>query len=380
MADDSFFGQQSFKILSRPDHTLAAGSINRSFSNRSFSSRSFGNQLARPGAGPRTSCVTKKNANTPHPWLRWVLGFLATTGSIAASAAADRLNGFDLGGALVPVQAIHQGGPPKDGIPAIDNPRFVAAGHTTLDADDRVLGVVRNGVAKAYPVRILNWHEVVNDRFGADGVAVTYCPLCRSGVAFLARAKGQQATFGVSGLLYDNNVLLYDRETQSLWSQMRHQAVTGPMKGERLEQLPMTHATWGWWRARHPDTLVLSFDTGVTRDYATDPYGDYERVPKLHFPISAVSDRLGVKDVVVGVAIDNRYKAYPLEALRKAKTAVNDTLAGRRITLHHDAASGATVVTDTTGNEIPSLVAYWFAWYAFHPDTEIFAAQEMDAP
>jgi len=139
--------------------------------------------------------------------------------------------------------------------------------------------------------------------------------------------------------------------------------------------LPMTHATWGWWRARHPDTLVLSFDTGVTRDYATDPYGDYERVPKLHFPISAVSDRLGVKDVVVGVAIDNRYKAYPLEALRKAKSAVNDTLAGRRITLHHDAASGATVVTDATGNEIPSLVAYWFAWYAFHPDTEIFAAQ-----
>ncbi|MDP1690685.1 MAG: DUF3179 domain-containing (seleno)protein [Burkholderiaceae bacterium] len=133
-------------------------------------------------------------------------------GVLTGAGAAPLLNGFDLAGASVPVQAIERGGPPKDGIPAIDRPRFVGADSAALAADDRVLGIVLNGVARAYPVRILNWHEVVNDRFGERAVVVTYCPLCGTGMAFdhpvvpgtAAAAQG----FGVSGLLYNSDVLL----------------------------------------------------------------------------------------------------------------------------------------------------------------------------
>lgn len=303
---------------------------------------------------------------------------LAALLALARFASADVVNGFDLSGSSIPDQEIYQGGPPKDGIPSIDRPKFLSAGDAALDAEDQVLGVFRNGVAKAYPVRILNWHEIVNDRFGNENVAVTYCPLCRSGIAFRATVKGKPATFGVSGLLYDNNVLLYDRETESLWSQMKHRAVTGPLKGEMLEPLPVSNTTWGWWRMKYPSTLVLSEDTGYQRDYRRDPYGDYATLPMLHFPISAVSQRYGLKEVVVGVEVAGRYKAYPLTELEKGVSRIRDTVAGQTVELRFDRKSRTAVVRAADGEEIPNLVAYWFAWYAFHPDTEVYEAKNKE--
>lgn len=308
---------------------------------------------------------------------RLLLTFAALL-ALARFASADVVNGFDLSGASIPDQEIYQGGPPKDGIPSIDRPKFLSAGDAVLDAEDRVMGVFRNGVAKAYPVRILNWHEIVNDRFGDENVAVTYCPLCRSGVVFRATVRGKPTTFGVSGLLYDNNVLLYDRETESLWSQMKHQAVTGSLKGETLEPLPVSNTTWEWWRTQHPNTLVLSEDTGYRRDYRRDPYGDYSTSPMLHFPISAVSQRYGLKEVVVGVEIGGRFKAYPLIELEKGASRIRDTVAGHPITICFDSKSRTTAVWAANGTEIPNLVAYWFAWYAFHPDTEVYEAKKAE--
>lgn len=196
--------------------------------------------------------------------------------TMALSAQAQTMNGFDVSETLVPAEQIHHGGPPKDGIPAIDRPRFVAASRAGfLEPDDAVLGIMHRGDARAYPVRILNWHEVVNDRIAGQPVAVTYCPLCGSGVAFVAEHGGTVLNFGVSGLLYNSDVLLYDRATQSLWSQLMGRAISGSMKGAVLTALPLAHTTWAHWRTMHPSSRVLTPDTGYVRNYDRDPYAGY---------------------------------------------------------------------------------------------------------
>ncbi|MFZ0789299.1 MAG: DUF3179 domain-containing protein, partial [Chromatiaceae bacterium] len=194
--------------------------------------------------------------------MRDLATFLLSLTLAASALAAPVKNGFDLVGALVPVSAILPGGPERDGIPAIDRPRFLPADEAPeVRTGDRVLGLRLDGQARAYPIAILNWHEIVNDRFGDLPVAVTYCPLCGTGMAFRAEAGGKPLQFGVSGLLYNSDVLLYDRQSESLWSQIDRRAISGPHKGERLEALPLEHTTWGDWQQRHPDTLVLSRDT-----------------------------------------------------------------------------------------------------------------------
>ncbi|MBT5928092.1 MAG: DUF3179 domain-containing protein, partial [Verrucomicrobia bacterium] len=131
------------------------------------------------------------------------------------------MNGFDLAESTIPVSEIVRGGPPRDGIPAIDNPKFLLSDAAQFLSDDElVIGLTRNGITRAYPLRIMLWHEVVNDTFGEEPVAVTYCPLCGTAVAFEAMIKDHKLTFGVSGLLFQSDVLMYDRQTESLWSQL----------------------------------------------------------------------------------------------------------------------------------------------------------------
>ena len=134
-----------------------------------------------------------------------------------------------------------------------------------LEHGDRVLALEANGVAKAYPIRILNWHEVVNDEIGGEPVLVSFCPLCGTGMAFDARLDGRRLIFGVSGLLYNSDVLMYDLETESLWTQIGSRALTGPRQGKKLRQIPLLHTTWERWREEHPDGLVLSRETGHDR-------------------------------------------------------------------------------------------------------------------
>lgn len=285
-------------------------------------------------------------------------------------------NGFDLAHALVPADAIQEGGPPRDGIPALDRPRFVAAaGADFLDDTDRVLGVSRNGVIKAYPIRILDYHEIVNDTFGGEAIVVTYCPLCGTGMAFLADVDGKPHRFGVSGLLFNSDVLLYDRETESLWSQLRKQAVTGSLRGATLTQIPMIQTTWRNWRQQHAETLVLSRNTGYHRDYRRSPYGDYATSRRLFFPVSRLDRRYHPKERVVGVEIDGHFKAYPFAELSGlANSELSDRIGAKTIRLQFDVTDRSAEVFDTEGKLLASTIGYWFAWMTFHPDSEVFQA------
>ena len=160
--------------------------------------------------------------------------------TIAPAVAQFDLNGFTIDDPLVPENEILRGGPPRDGIPSIDHPNFISSQAAELDSTDKVLGIHLNGVSKAYPINILNYHELVNDQFNGQAVAISFCPLCGTGIAFDAQLpNGESRSFGVSGLLYNSDLLMYDRETQSLWSQMEGKAINGPEKGTILERLPL---------------------------------------------------------------------------------------------------------------------------------------------
>ena len=283
------------------------------------------------------------------------------------------LAGFDLSRSSIPVEDILSGGPPKDGIPALLAPKFVPADQASyLQPRDRVIGVVRAGLAKAYPLRILNWHEVVNDSVGPTAIAVTYCPLTGSGVVFDRAVNGRTISFGVSGRLYQSNVLLYDHQTESLWSQLKAQAVTGPERGAQLLPLPSVTTTWGAWRRAHPSTLVLSDDTGHARDYTRNPYAGYEQSPEVMFPSKRVDTRLPAKERVLGVEVGGQAKAYPLARVERAGT-IDDEIGGMAVRIESDAAARtARIVRRADGKPVPTVTAYWFAWSAFHPDTAVW--------
>lgn len=292
-----------------------------------------------------------------------------------ATVVATSMNGFDLNDALIPADQIFQGGPPKDGIASIDKPRFVSASHAKLMPEQRVMGVNFAGQARAYPINILNRHEVVNDRYGDYRVAVTYCPLCGSGMVFRAPQPDQVMTFGVSGLLYNSDVLLYDRETLSLWSQLRMQAISGPRKAEKLILMAANHTTWQAWLNRYPDTQVLSKDTGFDFDYSHDPYGDYKKSANTWFPVAYQNHTYGNKEWVMGVVIDGRAKAYPFKELESGPGDFIDKINGKsvRILWSKDAASAR--IVDSGGEEVPTITAYWFAWYGFYPETAVYTAE-----
>lgn len=293
--------------------------------------------------------------------------------SFCGCAETGLYNGFDVEGSLVPIAEIHHGGPPRDGIPAIDEPVFITTAETDfLTPDARVLGVALGDESRAYPIGIMNWHEIVNDRVGGKHLAVTYCPLCGSGMAFSAEVSGRRLNFGVSGLLYNSDMLLYDRETQSLWSQLKAQAVTGPLKGTRLKAIPLAHTSWADWRKRHPRTLVLSRDTGYQRDYGRDPYAGYTDRRGLYFPVSRQDPRYHPKERVLGITIDGRHKAYPFAELSRGSGEMRDRLGGPELTIRYDSRHQTADALDVNGQPIPAVITFWFAWYAFHPETDVY--------
>lgn len=294
---------------------------------------------------------------------------------------AQVLNGFDLRQSLVPADQIFPGGPAKDGIPAIDRPQFVAAAQADfVQPDDQVLGLVVQGGSRAYPLRILNWHEVVNDQLGAEPVVITYCPLCGTGMVFGRRVGAKVLSFGVSGLLYNNDVLLYDRQTNSLWSQLMGQAISGPMKGQRLRDLPVTHTRWDDWQQAHAATQVLTTDTGAQRSYDRDPYAGYDTSSEVMFPLRFRSAGLHPKERVLGVVVGAQAKAYPFVELAKTKGTLTDHFAGRQWTIRFDQRASRATLHDEHGAQAPAVVGYWFAWYAFHPDTLVFRAEARGRP
>jgi hypothetical protein len=291
---------------------------------------------------------------------------------------AGESNSFDLAGALVPITEIHQGGPPRDGIPALDNPPFLAAQQAGfLKQGDYVLGMNRNGIAKAYPIGILNWHEIVNDHFGQEPVVISYCPLCGTGIAYSAYIDGAVRKFGVSGLLYNSDLLLYDRESESLWSQIEGQAISGPLKGQRLKPLTVLHTTWSEWRKLHPESLVLSTETGYRRDYNRDPYQGYQESAVLYFPVKHRDRRYHPKERIIGIELNGNFKAYPFTELARVDgQTLKDRIAGEAIEIRFNVPLRSGQVFDAEGVELPSVNSFWFAWVAFHPDTAVFGSAD----
>jgi hypothetical protein len=227
------------------------------------------------------------------------------------------------------LEEIVWGGVVKDGIPALTNPTHITAAEADyLGDDDQVFGVALNGDARAYPLRIMDWHEMFNDVVGGVPVALAYCTLCGAGILYDARVPGRDApfVFGSSGFLYRSNKLMYDQETHSLWNQFTGRPVVGPLTGSGIELtvLPVAITSWANWRERHPDTKVLSLDTGYARDYQPGrPYGEYFASPELMFPTLVPDKRLAPKDQVFVLRRGDRPKAWPLKAFAGGKV-IND--------------------------------------------------------
>ncbi|MFN8006800.1 MAG: DUF3179 domain-containing protein [Terriglobia bacterium] len=235
-------------------------------------------------------------------------------------SAGAGLPPFDITKRSIPREAILDGGPPKDGIPALDHPRFVTAKEAAafLKDKDRVIGVYRNGEAKAYPLKVMIWHELVNDEIGGKPSTISYCPLNGAGVVYDPLVSDRQFTFGVTGKLYNSTVVLYDRQTQSLWSQVTKEAIAGPSTGIKLEMIPSLTTTWKHWKTLQPETQVLSLNTGFRRDYDQNPYQTYYASDELMFPVPKyIKNKLRNKERVIGLELNGVSKAYPFSRLKK---------------------------------------------------------------
>lgn len=278
---------------------------------------------------------------------------------------------FQMDNMQIPSWDVVAGGPGKDGIPSLTDPTFITAKKDKwLEKEDLVIGLTIDGVSKAYPIAIMNYHEVVNDDFGGRSVAITYSPLCGSAMAYRTEDKNNEWELAVSGLLYNNNALYFDRQTESLWSQVLGRAVSGQVAGAELELLPTTLTTWEEWEETHPEGMVLSKETGYTRNYELDAYEYYASTDRLMFPINHNDDRLELKERIIGVNVDGTFKAYPYSILASSDdTVIEDELNGQQIRITFNSTSKTAIITDADGEILPSSSMYWFAWSAFHPET-----------
>ena len=311
---------------------------------------------------------------------------------------------------IIPLEKIKSGGPPKDGIPSIDTPEFTEASQEYHVSDsDTVLGLEINGDVRAYPLSILVWHEIVNDNVGGVPVAVTYCPLCFTNQVFERVIDGQEVEFGTSGKLYNSNLVMYDRLTNSYWSQALGKAIVGELTGYELSTIPFDVIRWGDWKSLHPDSVVLTTNTGHIRAYGVDPYGNYYTETRILFPVENTDDRMHPKEIILGFNDGDVYKAYKQQDVESA-VIINDQINNNPIFLvslypenarafernvdgkvlefffkdgsiidketnsewNYDgvAISGALVGTEL--NRIPFNPGFWFEWVAFHPDTDVY--------
>ncbi|MEX2159686.1 MAG: DUF3179 domain-containing protein [Dehalococcoidia bacterium] len=224
------------------------------------------------------------------------------------------------------------GGPGKDGIPAIDEPQFIPIAEATSFLDDRepVIVVEVNREARAYPVQILIWHEIVNDTVGDMPLTVTYCPLCNSAIAFERDVAGTVYDFGVSGLLRNSDLVMYDRQTESWWQQFTGEAIVGSLTGTVLDFVPASTVSFADFRAAHPAGMVLSRDTGFARAYGTNPYVGYDETTNPFLFEGEADSRLPPAERVVAVELDGETVAYPFSALEE-RLVVEDTVGGTPI-------------------------------------------------
>ena len=277
---------------------------------------------------------------------------------------------------VVDPKKLLSGGVPKDEIPSIDDPKFVSVEEADkyIQDNELVLALTYKGVKRVYPLQILVWHEIVNDTIEDDPILVTYCPLCGSGIAFERRIDGEEVEFGVSGLLYNSDLVMYDRKTGSYWSQLEGMAIVGELSGTKLKLVPIDTVVWRDWKNEHPNSEVLDQRTGFRRSYGTDPYGGYYEDSYLMFPVENRDDRIHPKSVIFGVELEGDFKAYQEKDLEELNT-IEDTVKETRIRIERNDIGVVTVTNLDTADEIVPHRAFWFAWYAFHPETLLYSPQ-----
>lgn len=293
----------------------------------------------------------------------------------------------DFDKAAVPLTEFRSGGPGKDGIPAIDRPRFAPVGEIDfLEAKEPVVALEVDGTARGYPIQILMWHEIVNDEIAGVPVAVTFCPLCNTAIAFDRRLDGRTLDFGTTGNLRNSDLVMYDRQTQSWWQQFGGDALVGELTGKKLERVPARIVSWEQFRREHPRGTVLTRDTGFDRPYGQNPYAGYDDVDSGPFfpTANADDDRLPPKERVVFVESGGESVAVPYSALAEKGT-IRVELDGRELEVRWRGGVrsslddvdidkgrdvGAAEVREN-GELVPFEEPFWFAVAAFKPDTRI---------
>jgi hypothetical protein len=322
----------------------------------------------------------------------------------AGAAASIRLDEIDWGGV------------PVNGIPPLDQPRVIPAAEASYLKDSHIVfGVVINGEARAYPRRVLAWHEMARDRLGGLDITVVYCTLCGTVIPYESVVGGRKFTFGTSGLLYRSNKLMFDQETASLWSMLDGSPAVGPLVGSglRLKARPVVTTTWGEWRAQHPGTTVLSLETGHDRDYSEGAaYRDYFATDRLMFRVPKRDTRLKNKDEILGILVPapgggRQAAAFDVRLLQKQRV-FEAPVEGRRFVIVTSASganrvyeaagvrfaprpAGESAITGVDGRRwtvtedalvldggaerlarVPAWRAFWFGWYAQFPETLLF--------
>jgi hypothetical protein len=287
---------------------------------------------------------------------------------------------------VVPLTEFQSGGPGKDGIPAIDEPRFVSVREADfLESREPVIELEVNGQVRAYPIQILVWHEIVNDVVGGVPVAVTFCPLCHTAIVFDRRVEGTTLDFGTTGNLRNADLVMYDRQTESWWQQFGGRALVGELAGAELDQLPARLVAWDELQRERPDAKVLSRETGYDRSYGENPYTGYDDLDNSpFFPVrNSDDDRLPPKERVVFIERSGAAVAVPYQVLRRRKV-VRVEIAGRLVvrwragvasSLDQGSVADGRDVGAADVREAGRLVAFdepfWFAVAAFRPDARI---------
>lgn len=312
----------------------------------------------------------------------------------------------------------------RDAIPALTNPEIATAGDGSFLSDsDRVLGVVVNGAARAYPFTVMWWHEVVNDTLGGQPILVTYCPLTGSGIAFDPEIDGTVRNFGVSGLLWRTNLTMFDRDTETLWNQMLMGSICGLGRGTQLRRIPIVETTWSNWKTRHSATTVVTENTGHERPYGRYPYGDYDDLHNAGIGFLSPSTRRRIsdlrppKELALGIFDGPRVTVYPFGGLaaRGSVAALNHTVGDTPVLVTYqrpvetamafDRRVGGQTLTFTVASEAPltltdaetgstwdgggvavagplagerlqilsdAFVAFWFAWSIYYQELDLF--------
>lgn len=334
----------------------------------------------------------------------------------------------------VPYTEILSGGPPKDGIPAIDDPQFISVPEADgwLEPQEPVILIEMEGEAKAYPLQVMTWHEIANDEIGGVPVVVTFCPLCNTGIAFKRTVDGQVLDFGTTGRLRFSNLIMYDRQTETWWQQASGEAIVGDLLGEQLEFVPATIISWEDFKTSHPDGRVLSRNTGFNRDYGRNPYAGYDDIDNTPFAYLGPdnSDRLPPMARVLTIDMGEEAVAYTYTALEKFHV-INDEVGGKPVVVFWEegtasaldsgflpagrdvGAAGAysrdldgqtltfgfedgNIVDEETGSvwdvlgqavegplageslePVVSVNHFWFSWAAFKPETRVVTSQSL---